>query len=472
MTTIYDKFLEEVSLLTLDLETQGLNYDAINTSQFQRGSQSFWPTPKEAAKKMLMSRNKELTKEQVDLIFDSEKELEAKDEERDRQREQKEEARALTREERQGLSQQEKELKRRQRQERREKRKLERRKKIKQYKQIYKDKIKAWKKEAKDDLKQIKNSLLRIWQGFMDIIKRLFKTIIKTATGIAGIIQIIILPPWNIPNAIKQVMDLISSYLNILKAIHDLNPYFVVFDILPLYIEKFKLKIISTIFKPIIQGLRKFFIPIKKFNELIVKLLKWIGKFLGDNKQKIFRRATRKLKKLGHLYRRWLIDPRNGKLLPGIIRGDFYAVGSVEGVEYPCYVFEEEDIDDVQGLLDTFVVGFEGDKTRNRVVDYRRKFSEDAVDLAKDSGFNLGNELDFSSFDFEGIATEFENLPRIETEFEVSEVEDGFIYDIELPDGTIIQNVTEEGVEFYKQNYILKYVDALNQAVLQVSNSI
>ncbi len=328
------------------------------------------------------------------------------------------------------------------------------------------------KEEAKQMLRTIKDSLLKIVNGFIDIVKRLITAIILTATGIAGIIQIIVAPPWNVANAISQTMKIIMSYLDILKAIQELNPYFKIFQIIPIFVSKARIKILSTIFTPIIKGLRAFFLPIKLFNNLIIKLMNWIQSFLANNRAKIFRRATRKLKKLGHLYRFWLIDPKSGDLLPGRIRGDYYGVGSTEGVEYPCYAFEEEDIDEIQGLLDNFIVGFEGNKSQNRVVAYRRKFSSDASDLAKAAGFDFGTEIDFDSFDFGKLATDFEKIPNIETEVDPREDEDRFIYDIELPDGTIIQNVTEEGIEYYRENYILKYLNAVSQAIDKANASV
>lgn len=476
MSVTYDSFLEQITLLTVDIETTGINYDAIAVNNprlvGENGTQSFWPSTKDAAKKMLMTRNPDITKEQADMIFDSEKELNDKEEAREERRRRKEEERALSREERQALSTAEKEKKRKDREDRRQKRKEQRQKRIKAYKETYKKKIEEWKKEAKENLRAIKDGLLQIWNGFLDIVKRLVKTIIQTASGIVGIIQIIIAPPYNVPNAIKQTMDLIESYLNILKAIKDLNPYFRIFQIMPIFIDKTRLKILAKIFQPIVQGLRKFFVPIQKFNKLLTDLFKWLSNFLNRNRESIFRRATKKLKKLGHLYRPWFIHPQmKGKIsivgieipnpfFPGKIRGDFYPTNSER--EYPCYAFEDEDIDEIQGLLDTFEVGFEDDKERNAVVRYRRKYSEDAKDLSLASGFDFGQEIDFDSFDFESIANDFDNIP--ETEIEVED-EDGFIYDIELPDGTIVRNVSEAGIEFYQQNYILKYLNAVSQAV-------
>jgi hypothetical protein len=468
----YDKLLTEITGLTQDIETTGINWDAIPIKSIGSLTQSFWPSVKDAAKQMLRSRCPEITKEQADMIFDSEKELEAKDEEREKKRREKEEFKALPKEQQEAITEAEKAKRRAEREERRKKRREQRKEKIKLYKKIYDEKVKELKEEAKQMLRTIKDSLLKIVNGFIDIVKRLITAIILTATGIAGIIQIIVAPPWNVANAISQTMKIIMSYLDILKAIQELNPYFKIFQIIPIFVSKARIKILSTIFTPIIKGLRAFFLPIKLFNNLIIKLMNWIQSFLANNRAKIFRRATRKLKKLGHLYRFWLIDPKSGDLLPGRIRGDYYGVGSTEGVEYPCYAFEEEDIDEIQGLLDNFIVGFEGNKSQNRVVAYRRKFSSDASDLAKAAGFDFGTEIDFDSFDFGKLATDFEKIPNIETEVDPREDEDRFIYDIELPDGTIIQNVTEEGIEYYRENYILKYLNAVSQAIDKANASV
>ncbi len=477
----YDKFQKQLEGLRQDLATSGINFDAIPPLpiDLKGGTASFFPSLKDAAKQMLRQKNPEITKDQADLIFDSEKEIEAKDEEKEKKRREKEEFKALPKEQQEAISEAEKQKRREERDKRRAKRREERRRKIKEYKKIYDQKIEEWKKYAREQLKAIKDSLLAIFTGFIDIVKRLITAIVTTASGIAGIIQIIVAPPWNVANAITQTMKIIECYLNIIKSIQDLNPYFRIFDIMPTFIAKEKLKVISTIFNPIIVGLRAFFIPIKKFNELILKLLKWIQDFLNKRKPGIFRKATKQLKKLGHLYKTWLLHPQmKGKIsivgieipqpfFPGSLRGDFYPSNSER--EYPCYAFEEEDVDEIQGLLDTFIVGFEGGPS-NRVVAYRRKPSQDATDLAKASLLGLGEDLDFESFDFESIADQFEKLPQVEVEVE-TESDDGFIYDIELPDGTIIQNITEEGVEFYKQNYILKYVNAVSQAIQGAAGS-
>lgn len=491
----YDKFLNVKEGFNQDI--LGGSFDIDNV-----GGKSLLLPNKDAAKKMLMMRNPDITKEQADMMFDSEKELMDKEEQREKKRREKEEQRALSREERKAISDAEKEKKRQEREARNAKRKEERKQRIKKYKELYKAKIEELKKEAKNLKQTIKDALHKLWEGFKDLIKRIYQAIVKTGAAIAGISVVITAPPWNVPNGIDQLMNVIENYLNVLKAIKELKPQMHPFDMIPLVTDKKSLRIIASIFNPLIKGLRLFYKPIKFMNQLITKALDWLGKFLKSRRESIFRKATRKLKKLGHLYRFWFIHPNmKGEkdlgivsipfpFLPGTIRGDYYGVGSRPGVEYPCYAFEEEDLDEIQGLLDTFICGFTRDKSRNRVVAYRRKFTKEAKDLAILAGKGFGDEIDFASFDFEAAAKDFADVDNsntgtnllatagiTETVGDVSDddinldVQDSFIYDIELPDGSIIQNITEEGIEYYRQNYLLKYLNAATQSY-QIASSL
>jgi hypothetical protein len=270
--TKYDKLLEQISLLDRDIESSGINFDAIPKIPDNLGNTfSFWPTPKDAAKRLLRVKNPDVTKEQADMIFDSAEELEKKEEVREERRKRKEEEKALTKEG--GLSAAEKEKKRKEREDRRLKRKEARKKRIQEYKKLYKEKIKELKEEAKKIIQDIKNALLAMFANFISIAQKLIVTIIKTVNAIIGVAMAIVLPPFNIPAALTQLMLVLLNYLNILKDINDLKPYFKIFNLIPLVLPKSKIGILSTIFKPIFKGLRAFYIPIKLFNSLIIKFL-------------------------------------------------------------------------------------------------------------------------------------------------------------------------------------------------------
>jgi hypothetical protein len=141
-----------------------------------------------------------------------------------------------------------------------------------------------------------------------------------------------------------------------------------------------------------------------------------------------------------------------------------------------CSSFDEDDVEEIQGLLDTFIVGFEGDQRRNRVVAYRKKITIDARELAALTGKTFDEDYDFSELDLDDIANQLENvqMPEIVTDDDIpdADIEDRFVYDLELPDGTIIQNITEDGIEYYNQNYILKYVNAFTQSVQEALASV
>jgi hypothetical protein len=79
---------------------------------------------------------------------------------------------------------------------------------------------------------------------------------------------------------------------------------------------------------------------------------------------------------------------------------------------------------------------------------------------------------DFSDIDLRALADELENpdIPEINTDD--IEIEDRFIYDIELPDGTIVKNITEEGIDFYRENYILRYMNAFTQSIQAAAQTI
>jgi hypothetical protein len=202
----------------------------------------------------------------------------------------------------------------------------------------------------------------------------------------------------------------------------------------------------------LITTLRAYWAPIKLLKELIQKFLNFLGQQLKSLLPGIFRKATRRLKKLGHLYKFNLL-----KLPPDYTRGDFYPVNEGEGRKYACYSYEDEDIDEIQSLLDQYIIGFEGNKANNRVIGYRIKPNE----VPDEFGFKVN---DFTEIDFEKLAADLDNFEIPDFNVDV-EPEEKFIYDIELPDGTIIKNISEEGLDFFKENYVLRYMNAVTQSI-------
>ena len=472
----YDKLMENIGKLEKDV--YNMEFDVTNVKGL-----SLLLSVLEASKKLLRTKNPEVSEDQADKILSPKQVLEQKRQLREQRRKEKEEQQALTKEEKKAISDAEKKKKKDEREKRRQRRIAREQAVIDSYKKMYKEKVKALKKEVINILKSIKEALFALWRDFVDITKRLINCIIQTASAIPGVIIMIAAPPWNIPGAISYTITVIELYLSVIKAIKDILPWFRPLNYLPLVTDKKNLKIIAIIFNPIIVALRAYIWPIKKIMELIGNMLKKLSNYLTSNKENIFRKATRKLKKFGHLYKKYWIHPKTGQIFfndTGIIptqkllRGDDYY--PAEGTrKYPCYTFDEEDVDEIQSLLDTFIVGFE-DTPSNRVVDYRQVPTETAVEIATAVGVSLnspsintfGDNFNFMNFDLGALADELNNIPLPEVfnseDFTEQDIEDRFIYDIELPDGTIIQNISEEGIEFYKQNYILKYMNTFTQS--------
>lgn len=485
---LYDKFLENLNLFENDIYSSELDLTNIGGVSLLLGID-------EAAKNLLRLKNPELTKDQADMIVSPKKILEQKRQQREAKRKQKEEEKALTKEQKQQLSAAEKEKKRKDREARRKKREENQKKRIEEYKKIFKEKIKKLKAEVKKVIEDLKKAAKQLWQGFKEVIKGLVNAVVQTASAIAGIIIIMSSPPWNVPQAISHGIVVVEQYLGLLQMFKNLLPWLKPFEMLPLVCEKKNLKIIASIFNPIIQGLRAFWTPIRALDGLIKNLLNSVSSYIKNNTQKIFREATRKLKKFGHLYRFWFIHPTmKGKItipvvdfdipnpfFPGVIRGES-RYNPQNADEYPCYYFEEDDIGEIQSLLAQFVVGFEGNKSRNRVVAYRRKNTSTAKEFSDKLGFkfpkigqetSFGDELDLDEIDelFDRLnnGTDLPPIDNITSPTNIAELEnqDRFVYDVELPDGTIIQNITEEGIEFYQQNYILKYLNAATASYKQ-----
>lgn len=436
-----------------------------------------------AAKKIVMMKNQLISQKEADLMFDDEKTLEEKEEKAAENADAKAEDNAKKRDAEKGETPEKSDEKTRIRDAKKRKRKALRKARRERYKQIFKDLIPAIIAEAERLIDEFVQKCMNIWKDLKRLVQAVINTIIQTASSIPAIAMCMAAPPFNIPLGISYLIVIIECYLTILQIIKGVVPYFSIFKYLPLVTDKKGLNIISKIFNVIVTLLRALWKPLSFLNKLIVSLIKRISDFLKKNRQRIFRKATKRLKKFGHLYRRYITNPglsdkpRDdngneidvGPLWPAILttrpylRGDRYE--AEEGVrDYPCYAFDEEDIDEIQGLLDTFIVGFENNKQQNRVVAYRRKVTTDSKDFALLAGKDATDETDFAEFDLDDLADKFENLPLPDINPEPdTDPDEVYSYAIELPDGTIIKNITEEGVEFYRQTYVLKYMNAYEQ---------
>jgi len=470
----FDTFLE--SLAGLEDDIYSTEFDVTK----------FMLPDKEAVKKLIEMKNPTFTKDQIDMMIDSEEELIKKKEALEEKRAERREKSSLSREEKAKVKEEEKAQRKKQREEEKERRKKELKEQIQAYKEVYKEKVKQIIKEAKNVKQEIKEATFQLITKLKDMAKKIIMSVIQTASSIPAIIITISTPPWNVPKAISYVLIVVESYLNIIKSIKEVLPFLKPLKNLPLVTDKKNLRKVGAFLDVIVKAIRALWAPIRLLDIVIKALISSITSFLSRNKNKIFRKATKKLKKLGHLYKpsliKWLSENgisfpgvpspsdilksvSRGNLPPPFIRGQ-YRERDEDGniLDIPCYAYEDDDIDDVQDLLKIYVVGDEN-KSNNRVVAYKTsKQSEDprekTVDEMLDDLDKLQGQLDDSINNFPDI----ERLPD-----NPSGQENRFIYDILLPDGTVFKNISEEGIEFYRQSYTLTFIDSLTQSSLTQS---
>jgi hypothetical protein len=406
----------------------------------------------DAVKKLIAVKNPKLTKEQIDLIVDDEDVLIKKVEESvdefpnesddelddvvmdsDLSKEQRE-IRKIERESRK-RARQEKSEKRKREFEERKKEKVE---EIRESKRIYKDKLKEFYEEIKRIKTSIKKAVFTLFKSSKELAKELILAIIKTSSSIPGITLIITSPPWNIALAISATVIIVQLYLKIIKDIKNVAPILEPIKYLPAITDKKNLSILSTIINlpmKIILGLWK---PIRALDGVIKSLISAVKSSMKRNRNKIFRKATKKLRKLGHLRR---IGPSlkiGDTVIRGII-GDPYVtdIGVV-------FSYDEDDVEEVSDLMSTFKINGSPNNIFTRVVDYRISFDQNLD--------SVQGELDEVVID----------IPRT-SDIEKDEFED-YIYDVKLPDGTVIKNISDDGIDYLKSKYTLQYANFVPDA--------
>ena len=373
----------------------------------------------EVAKKLLMAKNPNMKIEDVNLIIDNEqvsidkmekefKELESVDNSGDF-----------------GLTEEEKSQMRDQRKRERERERVLKIQQIKQMKQLFKDKIIELKEQAKNILKEIKMAFYNLVREVKALVKKSITSIVQISSSIGAIAVIIAAPPWNIPLAISYAMTIVDLLLTLISQLKAILPFTTIFDKLRFVTNSKNLSILSKIINvnlEIILGLWSKLTGLDKIIQLLLdKIIQLIS---GDNKQKIFRKATRKLKKLGHF--------RDNN-------------SSYEIDDVSVRANNKEDASEVKDLLDTFKV----DYGSRKVIDYNQdESSNNPEDLLK----SLKSEVEKD-----------QNI-QVPTDIEESSF---YVYDVRLPNGSILRNQTEEDLEELKRIYtiVIDQIQDVTQSV-------
>jgi hypothetical protein len=401
------------------------------------------------------------TKEEKKTRKKAEKEAKKQEKEAKKQEKQAEkEASKETDEEKAARKEKEKQEREKKKQERKDKLKEERDERKEELKKMYKEKFENLKKEVKQLYNTIKSAIFKFVDAFLEVSKNFILALVKMVTSLPGAVLAAVAPPFNVSLAIVTLLMIITDYLDILSKINAIIPFMQPLRILPNFIKEEDLKVLGITMNIITRTLIQFYGPIVGFKKIIQKIIDFIKSLFGSRKEKIFRTATRKLIKLGHIEsiaRRPVInsdgvigfknkgDNRGShELTPEPPKfnketGEFIENKSTPSVK--VFSFDEEDIDEVVALLNEFkITNTQKWGGKSHVSDYRvdpNSMLKELSDLEdKIKGFDLP-DVDTSEFD-------------------------RFVYDVTLPDGTVIPNVSEEGLEYYRKKFELEIRDITN----------
>jgi len=453
---------------------------------------------KEIFKKILTDKIPGLSEEDIDLMaeaafddedededneVDSEDEIEEtkeekkarkerEKEEKKAEKEQKKQQKESRRQEKTVTKEKEKEEREKKKQERKEKLKEEREKRKEELKEIYKEKWENFKKEIKELVNKIKTAIFQFFNRFLEVSKAFILSLINIVTSLPGAVVMVVAPPWNVPGAVTILLGVIISYLDLLSKIQSIVPFLQPLRLLPNVFTNDDLRTTGTTLNVLTRSLIQFYVPILGLRNIILKVIEFIKSLFSpsDRREKIFKQATKKLIKLGHIKstRPRVVniidenDEEGAKLkihpgLPGIPSGrrqpnlierfdsdgSRFKIPSVDqnsDVPVRVYSWDSEDVEEILSLLEQFkITNTKKWGGESHVSDYRsdiNKVLNQVDDLEKqlDESFLRGiGDIDTSEFD-------------------------QFVYDITLPDGTIIPGVSEEGLEYYRKKFDLEII--------------
>lgn len=439
---------------------------------------------KQLAKNLYLLSNPYATQQDADLIFDSAEELlekidkefeeevdddefddvydpdegnltpEEKKEKKRREKEEKKEEKESVRNEKK----EEKERKKREREENKKRRKDE----IKELKKVYTDEAtERFYNEADEFKNELRKSVFVLSQQVKEVGTSLSLLVLSYSTAIPAIVIDVSPLSFNFPGAfdrlIQVIVDLIIAYTSFQKATQFLDKGF---RVAPKILDNKSLSVLGNFLNPIVIALNALFKPLTLLYGLVKKLVEALKKiFLG--KDKTFKKATKQLRKLGHLPNR-----RGNK------RGDVYKTEPDEneplklsdGTPVTVWAKEEDDIEEILSLLDRFrhhEVNYKNGKWNGKrkwgTTGHVYAFREEQIEINEDLGIPTG-KYDISDL-LEIVESRVNELEiPIQVEIKDSEDIDRFVYDIELPDGTIIPNISEEGLEYFRSKYDLRII--------------
>lgn len=392
------------------------NIDKLENQVYSSGFDisKFLLNDQDAVKQLIKVKNPLMSDNDIDIMVDSEDDLMSKLEIEENKIAESEEMLASKY---QSLNDDDKENQRIIRLKLREDRKRSKRESIQVAKKVYKDRLLSYYEETKNIKNEIRISSFLLVENSIDLSKKLINAVIQTSSTIPGVAIMMVSMPFNVPGAITLAITVVEAFMDIVTKMKEIVQLLPPLKKLEIVTDQKGLSAVSSILNPILSILSSIWSPISALSKIVSSIISAIGSSLKRNRNRIFRKATRRLKKLGHLFK---INKR----------GDEYTVDGTK-----LYSYDEDDIDEVKDLLDTFKV------SRNKVVDYNQKIGDKTFEQTLD---DLQSQLN-------GVEIP-KNYPT-----NSDDVYSKYLYDVELPDGTILKNINDEGLESIKEKYKIEF---------------
>lgn len=444
--TNYDRLIADIE--TLENQAYSAEFD---TSKFLLSE-------KEVVKKILKAKNPQLTDDEISYIVDNEDEVLKREEEKTNKEEAKKKKTKKNKEDKKKETEEEKKKREQDQQKAKEERKAQTKQKIAEYKRIFGEKLKQLYEEAKEVLREIKAAIFRLIKGVKDLTKKFVTTTVQTFSSIPAIALMIAAPPWNIPSAISLTMLVVEAYLGLLALTKDIIPFLSPLRQLVLVTDKKNLSALSAILNVPIKILLALWAPIMAIGDLVQTLIQKILDILKSKGPSVFKKATAKLRSLGHI-------PHNPETI-GVAGIDLKPYGdrrpyTVNGIS--LYAYSEDDAEEVADLLSTFKLNAANQsnpQSNNRVVAYR----ETLVDELQVKLESLNDQLSNPEL----------NFPDTTNADRDGDTNGSFVFDVELPDGSKLYGITEEQLEDLKLSYnvVMKELQILETAASADDNKI
>ena len=343
----------------------------------------------------------------------------------------------------------------------RELRKEQLKQQLQERKKIYKDRIVEYIEEVKKIKREVRAAVHKLFAEFFNLAQKLVTGLIKAVQAIVAVVMKIVAPPWNIPDAIVTLISVVEFFLDIIKQLKVVAPILEPLRQLGIIIEPSKLGVVTSLLNSPITFILGLFNPFAKFDRLVGKLMQKLLDLIGssDKKKRVFKKATRKLRKYGYC---------NNEDINSL---------------------DEDDYAEVSELLETYKLGncsqagFSVNRCSQCVIGYR---DDEAPDTDDDAGSRRasvsGTKLDAGDFspsssgDFTSIKDENGNSTTLDAQLRIfeefsdiagtirkkrqqAESEGNFVYDVLLPDGTILANQTQESLDRLRRDYQLLFTN-------------